>query len=168
MEQEFMARAIEISRRSLEEPGAAPYGAVVVKNGRIVGEGLNRSTSFLDPSSHGEIEAMREACRRLGTTDLSDCDLYTSCSPCAMCTATMHIAGIRRVYYGASFDQSGRVLAPVGPGVMPEVLKDNVFLRTQVGLPIEERRMPSAQLMDADAVAVLEAWAAKQTHRDRA
>lgn len=162
MEQDFMARAIEISRRALEEPGTAPYGAVVVKDGRIVGEGLNRASASLDPSSHGEIEAMREACRRLGTTDLSDCDLYTSCSPCAMCTATMYIAGIRRVYYGASFDQSGRVLAPLGPEAVPEVLKDNVFLRTQVGLPIEERQMPSTQLLDADAVAVLQAWAEKQ------
>lgn len=164
MDQSFMERAIEVSRRALAEPGTEPFGAVVVKDGRIVGEGLNRSAARLDPTSHGETEAIRDACRALGSTDLSGCDLYTSCEPCAMCVAALHIAGIRRLFYAASLDQSGRALDPVSPAVRPKL--DVVALRTQVGLPVEERGMPSTQLMDADAVAVLEAWAAE--HRDPA
>lgn len=164
MDQSFMQRAIELSRLALEEPGTEPFGAVVVKDGRIVGEGLNRSAARLDPTSHGETEAIRDACRTLGSTDLSGCDLYTSCEPCAMCVAAMHIAGIRRLFYAASLDQSGRALDPVSPAVRPKL--DVVALRAQVGLPVEERRMPSTQMMDADAVAILDAWAAK--HRDPA
>ena len=87
-------------------PGARPYGAVVVKDGKIVGEGLNQSAKNFDPTSHGEVEAIRDACRNLKTTDLSGCELYTSCEPCSVCVATMIMAGIGRMYYGATLDQS--------------------------------------------------------------
>ena len=159
MDDVFMKRAIELSRRALSEPGTEPFGAVVVKDGAIVGEGLNHTRARFDPTSHGEIEAIRDACRKLECTDLSSCDLYTSCEPCAMCAAAMRIAGIRRLYYAASLDQSGRALGGVSPKVRPRI--DAVDLRREVGLPVEERRMPSARLMDADAVAVLDAWAAR-------
>ena len=158
----FMRRAIELSRRALEEPGAQPFGAVVVKDGEIVGEGLNRSAARLDPTSHGEVEAIRDACRRLGRTDLSDCDLYTSCEPCPLCVAAMGLAGIRRLCYAASLDQSGRALGGVSPKARRRV--DIAGLREQTGLPVERRRMPSARLMNAEAVAVLDAWATM--HRD--
>ena len=159
MDDVFMKRAIELSRRALSEPGTEPFGAVVVKDGAIVGEGLNHTRARFDPTSHGEIEAIRDACRKLECTDLSSCDLYTSCEPCAMCAAAMRIAGIRRLYYAASLDQSGRALGGINPKVRPRI--DAVDLRREVGLPVEERRMPSARLMDADAVAVLDAWAAR-------
>lgn len=162
MDDAFMKRAIELSRRALSEPGTEPFGAVVVKDGAVVGEGLNHARARFDPTSHGEVEAIRDACRKLECTDLSGCDLYTSCEPCAMCVAAMQIVGIRRLRYAASLDQSGRALDAVSPKVRPRI--DAVDLRTEVGLPVKERRMPSAQLMDADAVAVLDAWAAR--HRD--
>lgn len=162
-DEDFMERAIGLSRRALAEAGTEPFGAVVVKDGAVVGEGLNRAAARFDPTSHGEIEAIRDACRNLGSTDLSGCDLYTSCEPCALCVAAMRIAGIRHLYYAASLDQSGRALDAVGPEVRPRI--DAVDLREEVGLPVEERRSPSTRLMDADAVAVLDAWAAK--HRDR-
>ena len=84
-DEKFMRRAIELSTQALDEPGARPYGAVVVKDGRIVGEGLNQSAKNFDPTSHGEVEAIRDACRNLKTTDLSGADLYTSCEPCSVC-----------------------------------------------------------------------------------
>lgn len=161
-DEDFMERAIDLSRRALEEPGTEPFGAVVAKDGEIVGKGLNCAAASFDPTSHGEVEAIRDACRKLRCTDLSGCDLYTSCEPCALCVAAMQIAGIRRLYYAASLEGSGRALDAVSPKVRPRI--DAVDLRAEAGLPVKERQMPSKQLMDADAVAVLDAWAAK--HRD--
>ena len=158
----FMTRAIELSRRALAQAGTEPFGAVVVKDGSVVGEGLNRVAARFDPTSHGEIEAIRDACRNLQSTDLSGCDLYTSCDPCALCVAAMRIAGIRHLHYAASLDQSGRALDAVSPEVRPRV--DPVDLRHEVGLPVDKRRMRPTQFMDAEAVAVLEAWAAKTRH----
>lgn len=97
----FMRRAIEISARALDEPGLEPFGAVVVRDGKIVGEGINRSLRNVDPTSHGETEAIRDACRNLSTADLSGCALYTSCDPCALCVAAMAIAGIAELFYAA-------------------------------------------------------------------
>jgi guanine deaminase len=156
---DFMEHAIGLSRRALEESGTEPFGAVVVKEGKIVGEGLNRAAFSFDPTSHGEVEAIRDACRKLRCIDLSGCDLYTSCEPCALCVAAIQIARIRHVFYAASLQQSGRALEAVSPKVRPAV--DAVDLRTEAGLPLEQRRISSTQLMDADAVAVLNAWAAQ-------
>jgi guanine deaminase len=153
----FMRRAIELSRRSLTEPGTEPFGAVVVKDGVIIGEGLNHAAAHYDPTSHGEIEAIRDACRKLKCADLSGCDIYTSCEPCALCVAAMEIVGIRRLFYAASLGQSARALADVPPEARPTV--DAAYLREQAGLPVDERRTPSQQLLDSAAIAVLEAWA---------
>ena len=152
---DFMARAIAISRRALDTPGAAPFGAVVVREGTIFGEGLNHALANFDPSSHGEVEAVRDACRNLKTLDLSGCDLYTSCEPCAMCVATMRMAGIRTLYYAASLKQAG---PPIATAMKPTIDTDD--LRSECGLPVHDRKMPAKQLMAAEAVEVLERWAA--------
>ena len=102
-----MRRAIELSRSSMNRPGTRPYGAVIVKDGKIVGEGLNQSDLNFDPTSHGEIEAIRDACRRLKTTDLSGCELFTSCEPCRLCVAAMYRAGIEQPSYAASLSTPG-------------------------------------------------------------
>jgi tRNA(Arg) A34 adenosine deaminase TadA len=143
----FMRRAIALSEQALTEPGVGPFAAVIVRDGAIVGEGLNRSRANFDPTSHGEVEAIRDACGRLKT-----CDLYTTCEPCTMCVATMLIAGIGRMYYGASAQQSGSIVAR-----FRAIGSDD--LRREVGLPIGERRMPAEQKLAAEAMAVLEKWA---------
>ena len=105
----FMRRAIELGRISgLVKKTGGPFGAVVVKNGRIVGEGSNRVLSTRDPSAHGEIVAIREACRRLRTHDLSGCILYTSAECCGMCYSASFWARIRRIYYAATHGDSLR------------------------------------------------------------
>ena len=152
-DEKFMRRAIQLSAQALDTPGTRPFAAVVVKDGKIVGEGLNQSAKNYDPTSHGEVEAIRDACRNLKTTDLTGADLYTSSEPCAVCVATMLISGIGRMYYGASLEQSGRA-AP-----RPTLLPDPKALRRQVGLPIEKRDMPAEQKLDREATLVLEAWA---------
>src|ERR1041385_1837933 len=109
-DEKFMRRAIALSATALNQPGARPYGAIVVKDGRIVGEGLNESAKKFDPTSHGEVEAVRDACRNLKTTDLTGCELYTSCEPCSVCVSAMIMAGISRMYYGASLEQSAGIV----------------------------------------------------------
>src|ERR1043166_3014863 len=155
-DEKFMRRAIALSAQALERDGARPYGAVVVKDGKIVGEGLNQAARNFDPTSHGEVEAIRDACRKLKTTDLTGCDLYTSCEPCSVCVATMLMAGISRMYYGASLEQSGRIV-PRPPLPPPALL-----VRRQVGLPVEQREMPAETKLSGEAIAVLQAWVKKQ------
>ncbi|MDK3019067.1 nucleoside deaminase [Pseudodonghicola flavimaris] len=154
----FMRRAIAISAHALETPGTEPFGAVVVKDGRIVGEGINRSLLTHDPTSHGETEAIRDACRRLGTVDLRGCVLYSSCEPCALCVAAMNIAGIAALYYAADMDQAGSAL-----GTLPEAARfpiDVDRLTQECGHVVGDRAMPAAQHMDAEAIAILTDWAA--------
>jgi tRNA(Arg) A34 adenosine deaminase TadA len=156
-DEKFMRRAIELSAQALEKPGARPYGAVVVKDGRIVGEGLNESAIKFDPTSHGEVEAVRDACRNLKTTDLSGAELYTSCEPCSVCVGTMIMAGIRRMYYGASLEQSGAIVPR--PTMPPPAL----LVREQVGQPADQRSMLPAEVKLGDeAIAVLKSWVAGQ------
>jgi guanine deaminase len=154
-DEKFMRRAIELSAQALDTPGARPYGAVIVKDGKIAGEGLNQSAKNFDPTSHGEVEAVRDACRNLKTTDLTGCDLYTSCEPCSVCVATMLMAGVSRMYYGATLGQSAAVVP------RPPLPPPTDLVRTQVGLPLAQRDMPAEQKLSGEAIAVLQAWVKK-------
>ena len=154
---DFMRRAVELSRRALSEPGTEPFGAVVALDGKIVGEGLNHSLAHFDPTSHGEVEAIRDACRRLQCVDLTGADMYTSCEPCAMCVATMEIAGISRLYYAASMDQAGTALTGLSKRERHPIDVDRV--RKAAGSLVDERDMPAMQAMSAEATDILVAWA---------
>jgi len=151
----FMKRAIELSRSALDEPGRLPFGAVVVRDGRIIGEGVNRAPELFDPTSHGEVEAIRDACRREGSVDLSGSDLYTSCEPCSLCVATMHIAGISRLYYAASTTDAAKAYA----AILPNLEERATRVREQTGKPTHDRAMPADRMLAGDAAAVLEEWA---------
>lgn len=155
--EKFLRRAIELSTIALDRAGHEPFGAVVARNGRIVGEGVNRSALSHDPTSHGEIEAIRDACRRLETVDLSGCQLYTSCEPCALCVAAMEIAGISELYYAAGLAQANEALSRVPPGIRFAV--DAERLRTECGKPVGERAIPSGQALAEDATEIIRAWA---------
>lgn len=156
MDDTYMRRAIEIGRSSLGKPGTLPYGAVVVLDGRIVGEGLNRSLELYDPTSHGEVEAIRDACRKLGRVDLAGADLYTSCEPCAMCVATMYLSGIARLFYAGTASDSATAfaaLAAIDPKWTRRISAPE--LRREVGLEVGARRMPGVQLLGAEGQALL-------------
>jgi guanine deaminase len=156
---EFMERAIALSRLALTTPGTEPFGAVVVRNGQIVGEGLNHSKVNHDPTSHGEVEAIRDACRRLQTVDLSGCDLYTTCEPCAMCVATLVIAGIANLYYAADLGQAGEALAGLPASKRHPIDVDHV--RSEAGTAMGQRRMPAEQHRATEAVSILKEWASR-------
>ena len=160
MQEKFMRRALEIARESLDVPGALPYGAVIVKGDEIVGEGLNKAVMLHDPTSHGEVEAIRDACRRLGTTDLSDCDMYTTAEPCSMCVATMHVAGISRLYYASASPQSAAFaerLTAVDAKWKRRVSGES--LRHEVGLPLDQRIMPAEQMLAEEAYKLFDEYA---------
>lgn len=157
-QQEFMQRALALSAQALQVHGTEPFGAVVVKDGAIVGEGFNHSVAHHDPTSHGEVEAIRDACRKLGTVDLSGCELYTSCEPCAMCVAAMHIAGIGKLYFAATLAQSGKAFE--GVSVAARHLIDVEALRLEAGATLEKRKQPAEQKLASEAVQILSDWAA--------
>jgi guanine deaminase len=142
---DFMKRAIALSREGARAGLGAPFGAVIVKDGVIVGEGWNTVAVDLDPTAHGEVVAIRDACKRLGTIDLSGCDIYTSCEPCSMCVATIWWAKLDRVYYGNALDDTRRYFE------LTELLRDAT-------LPIERRSTPSERLLAAEAFAVIKDW----------
>jgi tRNA(Arg) A34 adenosine deaminase TadA len=155
----FMQRAIEISTQALDTPGTEPFAAIVVKNGQIVGEGINCSLMKLDPTSHGETEAIRDACRTLGTVDLRGCELYTSCEPCALCVAAMQIAGIAQLYFAADLATAKSALRDLPDSARFPI--DSERLREECGRSSGERSMPSMQALAGEAAGVIGAWAKK-------
>ncbi|OSP53555.1 nucleoside deaminase [Pseudoruegeria sp. SK021] len=153
----FMRRAIDISAQAIDTPGTEPFGAVIVKDGAIVGEGINRSLINHDPTSHGETEAIRDACRNLETVDLRGCELYSSCEPCALCVAAMNIAGIAAMYYAADMGQAGKAI-----GDLPESARfpvDVTLLTHECGHVVGARKMPSEQHLSSEAAEILSQWA---------
>ena len=102
----FMQRALEL-RRQAQDRGDQPYGAVVVKEGRIVGEGASGVVVHRDPTAHAEMEAIRDACRRLGTNDLTGCEIYATSPPCRMCETACYWARISRMYVGSPITDGG-------------------------------------------------------------
>src|SRR6476660_6650984 len=111
-DKQFMMRAVELARQGVDANAGGPFGCVIVKDGRIVGEGSNRVTSTNDPTAHAEVVAIRDACTNLGTFQLDGCTIYTSCEPCPMCLcaifwsrpAAIFFAGTRTDAAGAGFD----------------------------------------------------------------
>lgn len=157
-QEHFMKRAIALSAEALQTAGTEPFAAVVVKDGAVVGEGFNHSVAHFDPTSHGEIEAIRDACRKLRTVDLGGCELYTSCEPCALCVAAMRVAGIGKLYYAASLAQSGAAFEGVPASARHPI--DVELLRAEAGAPLAQRVPPAEQKLSGEAVQVLRAWAA--------
>lgn len=132
-----MQEAIELAYDSVKNYHGEPYGAVVVKDGAIVGSGTNIVGATNDPTAHAEIEAVREACKRLNTTDLSDCVIYASGEPCPMCLGAIYWAGIQTVYYAYAKQSSGK-------GV------DSGYIYEQIALPIEQRSIRMEHVANAE------------------
>lgn len=149
-EENFMRRAIELSRIKMLAGEGGPFGAVVVKDGRIVGEGWNRVLGTCDPTAHAEIVAIRDAGARLGSFDLSGAEIYTSCEPCPMCLAAILWARIGKMYYANT-----RVEASA-------IGFDDDYFYVEVAKPLTGRRdLPAVRLLPEEAVAVFAEWDAK-------
>ncbi len=145
---EFLRRAIALATRNVLTAAGGPFGAVVVRDGKIIGEGANSVTTTNDPTAHGEVNAIRAAAKSLGTFSLAGCDLYTSCEPCPMCLAAAYWARLDAVYYGASAADAARA------GF------DDAFLYAELRKDASERKLPSTQLLADEAWASFAAWIA--------
>lgn len=147
----FMARAIELSHQAaiIDSSGGA-FGAVIVLNGKIIGEGRNRVVAENDPTWHGEMQAIRAACKSLGSFRLEGATLYTSAAPCPMCLGATYWAGIKDVYYGAT----------VGDALKYGNFDDR-FIYDEIKKPVEQRQMRLKQIMQAEAVEVWKQYGAK-------
>jgi guanine deaminase len=155
--EKFMKRAIAISKTAMNIPGSEPFGAVIVRNGEIVGEGLSHALASLDVTSHGEIEAIRDANRRLKRLDLSDCVIYTTCEPCPLCVAAIGIARLKKMYYAATLKQCGEAFAVLPANGRFPVDVDQLIADERA--TVDKRQPPAEQKMDAASFEVLKAWA---------
>jgi len=145
---EFLRRAIALATQNVVSGKGGPFGAVVVRHGKIVGEGANSVTASNDPTAHGEVNAIRAAAKALGTFTLAGCELYTSCEPCPMCLAACYWARLDAVYYGASAADAARA------GF------DDAFLYAELRQDSADRKLHSMQLLGDEAWASFAAWIA--------
>lgn len=161
-EEKLMDYVIQLSRKTMEWPGTQPFGAIVVRDSNIVGEGVNREMADNDPTAHGEIQAIRDACRRLDTTDLSDCVLYAIGEPCPMCTVAIRLASVQKVYYGATHLDALNAYEGLDETPYADIGVES--LRVEASLPVEERSTPYTQHNRDACAAVYWEWS-KSTQR---
>lgn len=145
----FLREAIRLSIEKMEANEGGPFGAVVVRDGEILGRGWNRVTSTNDPTAHAEVTAIREACSRLNNFSLAGCEIYSSCEPCPLCLAAVYWSRLDRVYYAATCDDA----ASAG-------FDDRNFYREIVKPPVG-RSIPMEQAMRNEALVALQIWGDK-------
>ena len=149
MNSKFMREAIRLSIQMMRRNHGGPFGAVVVRDGRIVGRGCNQVTSANDPTAHAEIVAIRSACRRLKTFQLDGCALYTSCEPCPMCLSAIYWARLGHVFYANTRKDAAK------NGF------DDDFIYREIALPIRRRRLVMKQVLREEALAAFAEWQRK-------
>jgi len=140
-----MRKAVALSLKNIEN-GGGPFGAVIVKDGKIIATGANRVTANTDPTAHAEVNAIRKAAKKLGTFDLSGCEIYTSCEPCPMCLGAVYWAHLDKMYYGNTKADA------------KSIGFDDSFIYDEIELKPEKRRLQSAQLLPDEAIKAFESW----------
>lgn len=145
MKNKFMARAIELSIESVNT-GGGPFGSVIVKDETIIAEGFNKVTSTNDPTAHGEIVAIRKACKSLNNFNLSGCELYSTCEPCPMCLSAIYWAHIDKVYYANTRDDAKKIDF------------DDSLIYSELLKNVKIRKIPMAQMMREEALKAFELW----------
>lgn len=148
-----MREAIKLSAESVRS-GGGPFGAVIVRNGEIIARGENRVTVCNDPTAHAEVSAIREAAARLGTYDLSGCEIYSSCEPCPMCLGAIYWARLDRLYYASTRADAANV------GF------DDAHIYEELPLDPSQRELPTQTLLREEAQRVFEAWAEKTDKKE--
>jgi guanine deaminase len=149
--QELMRRAIALATENVVSGRGGPFGALIVRNGEVVGEGANTVTAINDPTAHAEVNAIRAAAKALNTFTLAGCELYTSCEPCPMCLAAAHWARIDAIYYAADAADAARA------GF------DDAFLYAEFRKDGGARKMPETQMLRDEAWASFAAWLGSPT-----
>ena len=147
--EDFMRQAIALAVENIKS-GGGPFGAVIVKDGKVVATGANRVTANNDPTAHAEVSAIRVACTKLGTFDLSGCVIYTSCEPCPMCLGAIYWAHIDKIYYGANQYDAAKIDF------------DDSFIYRELELKPEARQKPVENILHDEALAPFRAWQEKE------
>ena len=145
----FMEKAIALATENVTSGRGGPFAAVIVRGGEIVGSGANQVTAAKDPTAHGEIVAIRNACAVLGSFQLHGCQIYTSCEPCPMCLAAIYWARCDAIFYGSSAADA----AAAG--------FDDAFLYEELKRPIGRRKIPTVNLLPEKAISSFDAWRAQ-------
>ena len=144
--QEISERAIELSRQGMQGGSGGPFGCVVVKGDEIIGEGCNKVTSSNDPTAHAEVVAIREACEKLETYQLTGCEIFTSCEPCPMCLGAIYWARPDRVVYANTKEEAA------------EIEFDDDFIYNEINTTMGERKIPFIHHPHSAAKKVFEDW----------
>ena len=146
----FMRAAIQLAEEGLKAGAGGPFGAVVVKDGIIIGRGWNQVTSMNDPTAHAEVMAIRDACSKLGSFQLDDCEIYTSCEPCPMCLGAIYWARPNKVYYACTHNDAAKA------GF------DDSFIYEEITITPADRKIPGIMLLQEEARKVFEKWLQKE------
>jgi len=144
----FMIKAIELSIKSAETIGG-PFGCVIVKDNKIISEGSNKVTSMNDPTAHGEIVAIREACLKLNTFNLFGCELYSSCEPCPMCLSAIYWSHIDKIFYANTRNDAKNIDF------------DDSFIYSEINKKIEDRKIQMSQMLRDEALKAFKIWNTK-------
>ena len=145
MKNKFMTRAIELSIESVNS-GGGPFGSVIVKNDKVITEGSNKVTSTNDPTAHGEIVAIRDACKKLNNFNLSGCDLYSTCEPCPMCLSAIYWARIDKIFYANTRDDAQKIDF------------DDSLIYSELQKNNKKRKISMIQMMRNEALKAFELW----------
>lgn len=149
MSKTHMQRAVALSVETMRNNRGGPFGAVIVRDGEIIAEGANEVITSNDPTAHAEIVAIRRACTKLGTFELKDCEIFTSCEPCPMCLSAIYWARLARIYYANTREDAARI------GF------DDDFLYREIQLPTEKRAIPTVRMALTEASASFTEWMSK-------
>jgi guanine deaminase len=142
----FMKKAVTIATENVETNSGGPFGAIVVKDGKIISEGRNQVTATNDPTAHAEVQAIRAACKELNTFQLTDCEIYTSCEPCPMCIGAIYWARPKAVYYACTKNEAAQI------GF------DDQFIYDEIELPVEKRGIKMIQFCPDDYDLPFRTW----------
>jgi guanine deaminase len=146
-ETDFMERAATLALRKMQDNQGGPFGALIVRDGRVVAEGWNQVTSANDPTAHAEIVAIRSACASLKSFSLDGCDIYTNCEPCPMCLGAIYWAHIRCIYYSNTRADAARI------GF------DDDFIYREIGVPLDRRTIPAVRIASETSELAFSEWA---------
>ncbi len=149
VDEKFMREAVKLSCENVEN-GGGPFGALVVLKDEIIGIGFNRVTEWNDPTAHAEVNAIRDACKKLNSYDLSDCIIYTSCEPCPMCLGAIYWSRLKAIYYGNTKNDA----ASIG--------FDDQFIYEEIERAIDKRNIPTTQVLAKEAYAAFKLWDEKK------
>ena len=145
MNNEFMLKAISLSIESVKT-GGGPFGSIIVKDNKIISEGFNKVTTTNDPTAHGEIVAIREACKKLNNFNLNECELYSSCEPCPMCLSAIYWARINKIYFANTREDAQKIDF------------DDSLIYSELQKNVKKRKIPMIQIMRDEALKAFELW----------